>query len=419
MNIPESGVISFATKYEPANGPGGRIAPATFAEDSAKGHPAGPAFTKDGPALRMSDEGAVKILDGTEPSVIIESQGSQTTRSENLLWELRDELNLPGVVLRPGDEKLIAEELGKKIPKELPKEKNYYIDAFMSRLRIHHDQTSSWTLAHRHIDGFIRLASATRDGKSEIWPKRVEPYHQLIEASPHKLRSLLRVAPNAAIYGYWLSSGAPILHKVARSYSHDIVGYGASQVHYGATKSSDLPTASELKFKFSEEGHLQEAKSGKEASKHLLGTVPSFSVATVTAKEILGRGSLSLGHLRSIISKDRSLSADEIEIIFSALAHLALLGHALRENEWDIRSGCTLVPVAQHHRLIAAGKEPEAFELPDLNTLIEDTKAALAAAQKQKLIGTAADRVSIYISKSLLSVAIPAFVKSLTSQEAE
>lgn len=276
MNIPESGVISFATKYEPANGPGARIAPATFAEDSAKGHPAGPAFTKDGPALRMSDEGAVKILDGTEPSVIIESQGSQTTRSENLLWELRDELNLPGVVLRPGDEKLIAEELGKKIPKELSKDKNYYIEAFMSRLKIHHDQTSSWTLAHRHIDGFIRLASATRDGKSEIWPKRVEPYQQLIEASPHKLRSLLRIAPNAAIYGYWLSSGAPILHKVARSYSHDIVGYGASQVHYGATKSSDLPTASELKFKFSEEGHLQEAKSGKEASKHLLGTVPSF-----------------------------------------------------------------------------------------------------------------------------------------------
>lgn len=416
MEFKENGILQFATSYVPADGPGAKIAPATYAEDKDHNIPAGPAISENVPHVQLNDHGEL-IIDGHTRSVVIDSIGSQVTRAENALWELREELSLPGIVLREGDTKLIENKIDEKYSDKSLISKEDLVDFFLSTVKIYNDESSSWNFPHRHIDGIIRLASSTPDGKTEIWNKDKDLKNRLIQASPRNMRELLKIAPNSAIYGYWLSTGAPINHKVPRSYSNDIIGYGASSVNYGATKISTLPTDSSLQYEMNAQGHLQESKKGDKASKLLLGSVPSYSTSHVTTENIVGKGSLLLGQLRAMLRQDRSLSPEEQDVAFQALAHLAVLGHLLKDSEWTLRSGCTLVPETMYWTEITPGNTKNSLDIPTVDEMIQHTKIAVNKAQDMGVLGSKEDIIPIYLSESLLNVSIPAFLKGLSNKE--
>ena len=416
MEFKENGILQFATSYVPAEGQGAKISPATYAEDKDHSIPAGPAISENVPHVQLNDYGEI-IIDGHTRSVVIDSIGSQVTRTENALWELREELSLPGIVLREGDTKLIENKIDEKYSDKSLISKEDLIDFFLSTVKIYNDESSSWNFPHRHIDGIIRLASSTPDGKTEIWNKDKDLKNRLIQASPRNMRELLKIAPNSAIYGYWLSTGAPINHKVPRSYSNDIIGYGASSVNYGATKISTLPTDSSLQYKMNAQGHLQESKKGDKASKLLLGSVPSYSTSHVTTENIIGKGSLLLGQLRAMLRQDRSLSPEEQDVAFQALAHLAVLGHLLKDSEWTLRSGCTLVPETMYWTEITPGNTKNSLDIPTVEEMIQQTKIAVEKAQNMGVLGSKDDIIPVYLSESLLNVSVSAFLKGISNKE--
>ena len=416
MEFQENGIIRFTTSYIPAEGQGAKIAPATYAEDKDHNIPAGPAISENVPHVKLGDQGNL-IIDGLTRSVVIDSIGSQVTRAESALWGLREELSLPGIVLREGDKELIKNKIDEKYSETSAISKEDLTDFFLATVKTYNDESSSWNFPHRHIDGIIRLASSTPDGKTEIWNKDKDLKNRLIQASPRNMRELLKIAPNSAIYGYWLSTGAPINHKVPRSYSNDIIGYGASSVNYGATKISTLPTDSSLQYKMNAQGHLQESKKGDKASKLLLGSVPSYSTSHVTAENILGKGSLLLGQLRAMLRQDISLSQEEQEAAFQALVHLAVLGHVLKESEWTLRSGCTLIPDATYWTEIAPGNDEKRLDIPTVDEMIQHTKIAVNKAQDMGVLGSKEDIIPIYLSESLLNVSISAFLKGISNKE--
>lgn len=416
MEFKENGILHFATSYVPAEGPGARIAPATYAEDKDHNIPAGPAISENAPHSQLNDHGEI-IIDGHTRSVVIDSVASQVTRTENALWALREELSLPGIVLREGDTKLIENKIDEKYSDKSLISKEDLVDFFLSTVKIYNDESSSWTFPHRHIDGIVRLASSTPDGKTEIWNKDKDIKNRLIQASPRNMRELLKIAPNSAIYGYWLSTGAPINHKVPGSYTNDIIGYGASSINYGTTKISTLPTDSSLTYEMNAQGHLQESKKGDKASKLLLGSVPSYSTSHVTTENIIGRGSLSLGQLRAKLRQDRSLSPEEQDVAFQALAHIAVLGHLLKDSEWTLRSGCTLIPETMYWTEITPGNTKNSLDIPTVEEMIQQTKIAVEKAQDMGVLGSKDDIIPIYLSESLLNVSISAFLKGINNKE--
>ena len=273
-----SGVIRISTNYVPAEGHGASISPATYAGDEKAGRPAGAAWTESTPMRTLDAEGNI-VLGESKSSVIIDSQASQTTRAENALWELRDELSLPGIVVSEPETDVLKDVFEAAFARAVKAGKisaNYDKETLMAdyltRLNFKSSSISSWTLPHRHIDGLIRIATTDSSGNTskEVWKEKGELYHKLISASPQQLKTLMTLSPNSLLYGFWLSSGAPLLHKVARSYSYDISGYGANKISYGSTKMSTLPTDASLRYVENKEGDLVEGGSGKRASEDAL-----------------------------------------------------------------------------------------------------------------------------------------------------
>lgn len=419
MRYTPQGVISFLTSYTPAGGEGARIAPATYAEDTKKGHPPGPAVSPSTPIRTLDDEGNI-VLSNHAPSVVVDSQASQTTRAESALWDLRDELNLPGIVVREGDESVLFEALKKKMKGEDGFDIERMTDILRARLKVSDDQISSWTLPHRHVDGIVRLASVEEDGVKEVWKSHdmTGLYGRIIDASPHSLENILHLSPNSLLHGFWLSSGAPIRHRVARHYSYDIHAYGASQVQYGATKLSEFPTSSNLQYKRNNEGVLRETTAkGKKPSELLLGSVPSYSNAHVTAESIIGSGSLLSGSLWANLGKDKRVSEEQREAAFDALMSLAMLGNALAAQEWDLRSGCTLIP----EKVFVVETTPQSkkvLEVPSVDELIDNAAIDITRAQSLGIFGSKEDREVVYLSKSLAEITTGAFVRELLKEDA-
>lgn len=418
MQFKDNGIIRFTTSYTPAEGEGARIAPATYAGDETAGRAQGPAISDGTATMKLDDNGNI-ITDGRSRSVVIDSIGSQATRSEQALWNCREELSLPGLVLQEGDKALLEEVVRKKLDASKAKieetiDFDDLVDFFLTTLNIYNDQSSSWIFPHRHVDGIVRFASSTPDGKTEVWTKDKELKKKLLQASPKDLKTLLEIAPNSAVYGYWLSTGAPINYKVSRSYSYDIIGYGASQINYGSTKIDTLPTNKDYNYKL-ENGKLQEVtKDGKKPSSFLLGSVPSYSTAHITAESILGKGSILLGQLRALVSQDLTLDTAQQEAAFQALAHIALLGHALKEDTWSLRSGCTLIPERTYWTGVYPGQQEEQLEILTVEDLKQETAQAIAKAQNLGVMGNAESRIPLYLSNSLLTVSVAPFIDSLT-----
>lgn len=415
-----SGVIRISTSYVPAEGHGASISPATYAGDEKSGRPAGAAWTESTPMRTLDADGNI-TLGASKPSVIIDSQASQTTRAENALWELRDELSLPGIVVSEPETDVLKDVFEAAFARALKAGKisaNYDKEALMcdylTRLNFKADNISSWTLPHRHIDGLIRIATTDSSGNTskEVWKEKGELYHRMISASPQQLKTLMTLSPNSLLYGFWLASGAPLLHKVARSYSYIISGYGANKVSYGSTKMSTLPTDASLRYVENKEGDLVEGNSGKRASEMLLGSVPSFSTKNVTAESILGSGAITSGALWANVNKDSSVGMEQKEAAFDALMHLGILGSMATLQQWDLRSGTSLIP----ERTFFTEITPQGQKSLDFGTFDEfksETLSAIQRAQELEIFGTAEDREVVYAGKSLATVSASAFLSGL------
>lgn len=421
MQFKDNGIIRLTTAYTPAEGEGARVAPATYAGEEKTGREQGPAISENTTTMKLDDNGNI-IADGKSRSVVIDSVGSQATRSEQALWNCREELSLPGLVLQEGDKSLLEEAVRKKLDASKAKieetvDFDDLVDFFLTTLNIYNDQSSSWTFPHRHVDGIVRFASSTPDGKTEVWTKDKELKKKLLQASPKDLKTLLEIAPNSAVYGYWLSTGAPINYKVSRSYSYDIIGYGASQINYGATKLDTFPTNSEKRYELIDGSLREKDKASGKASSFLLGSVPSYSTAHITAESILGKGSILLGQLRALVSQDPTLDTAQQEAAFQALAHIALLGHVLKEDTWNLRSGCTLIPERTYWTGIYPGKQEEQLEVLTAEDVKQETAQAIATAQNLGVMGNAESRIPLYLSDSLLAVSVAPFIESLTKEK--
>ena len=416
-----SGVIRISTNYVPAEGHGASISPATYAGDEKSGRPAGAAWTESTPMRTLDADGNI-VLGASKPSVIIDSQASQTTRAENALWELRDELSLPGIVVSEPETDVLKDVFEAAFIKAAKAGKisaNYDKEALMcdylTRLNFKESSISSWTLPHRHIDGLIRIATTDSSGNTskEVWKEKGELYHRMISASPQQLKTLMTLSPNSLLYGFWLASGAPLLHKVARSYSYIISGYGANKVSLGSTKMSTLPTDASLRYVENKEGDLVEGNSGKRASEMLLGSVPSFSTKNVTAESILGSGAITSGALWANVNKDKGgTSMEQKEAAFDALMHLGILGSMATLRQWDLRSGTSLIP----ERTFFTEITPQGQKSLDFGTFDEfksETLGAIQRAQELEIFGTAEDREVVYAGKSLATVSASAFLSGL------
>lgn len=416
-----SGIIRITTDYVPAEGVGARIAPATYAGDEKVGRPAGAAWTESTPVRTIADNGDISLGDKAS-ACVIDSQAAQTTRAENALWDMRDELDLPGIVIKEADNEVFKEAFSAAFDKALKANKidaNYDKDSLMedylARLNFKGENISSWTLPHRHIDGTVRIASTESNGstKSEVWKEKGELYNKIISASPQNLETLMKLSPNSLLYGFWLSSGAPLLHKVPRSYTYDIVGYGASKVSYGATKMSTMPTDASLRYAYDKNGDLVENTKGLRASEMLLGSVPAFSTAHITSESIVGSGAITTGALWASINKDKhNVSIERKQAAFDALVHIGILGYMLASEEWTLRSGCTLIPEKSFFTAISPQGQ-ENLEFGSVEDFKAQTIAAVKRAQELDIFGSAEDRETVYAGRSIASVSTSPFVSSL------
>lgn len=423
--------VTATSNLEPVDGPGSPICPPTFAPAKDKRIFAGGVIlTKDtvqrvfdpktGQTAVVRDENDRLIIGN---SVVVDSVGSQATRAENALWELRDELDLSGIVADMPDEGDIAEAVDKAIAtagktyKDLGRFSTEVIrDTIISEFRRAVPEISSWTLPHRHIDGVIRMGSqygvSNSDGASPL-------YQRLSAAGPGNIGDLLKLSPNSVLNGYWASIGMPVGHKVARSFSQHATGYGAQLSKAGGTKASVMASSSEvalnsegdLMFKQGELSDADQKKGFKRPSQLGLGNVPSLRENVVTCSSIIGTGSISLAQLRQIVGRDKHLNQEQKQAATVALVALGVLGRVLVLEDGFYRSGCALVDTDTVWTVVRRGQAAQQIDLPvHFDGAVELAKQAFADAVALGAWGTAADRQVIDLGKHFINTVASSYV---------
>ena len=155
---------------------------------------------------------------------------------------------------------------------------------------------------------------------------------------------------------------------------------------------------------------FREAKKGIKPSEALLGSVPAFSTSTVTARSIIGTGSLSSGSLWASLGKDRRSTREQREAAFDALMSLGMLGASLAADEWTLRAGCTLIPDKSFVTEVSGPHKEKLLDPLDTDTLVDHAKEDIFKAQNLGIFGSSDDRVILYFSPSLASISLDAFL---------
>nr|WP_281285160.1 type I-U CRISPR-associated protein Cas7 [Klugiella xanthotipulae] len=370
------------TVFQPLGGPNTPVAPPTYARQKGDDSKA-PNYAMSQNAFvpkRDADGWYTQIEHNNEGTprtamrVLLDSWGSQSGRAETAIWNNQDRLGItvPALVVSGIPE-------GKQ-PELFD---NATLDEqFMAALNVN---VSTWELSHRHVDGWIRFA--TEDGTTQVWQSEdPDSLKALIcSASAQRAETLFKYFPNSAIYGFWLSSGSAMRHKLPRAYSSEIVGYGAREVVAGATKLDAAGGAS----KQSRAENVRNAltvlapgkRGGKEPSTFGLGQVPSQpEVRGFMCETILQQSSISFAVLRSLRfdNEERRVAA------LTVLVLLAMAGHALAQEETFLRSECALVAEETRWgwKRQGSGATPEAVEIDGVNDIAEALREALSDAEK-------------------------------------
>ena len=103
---------------------------------------------------------------------------------------------------------------------------------------------------------------------------------------------------------------------------------------------------------------------------------------------------------------------EQKEAAFDALMHLGILGFMATLQQWDLRSGTSLIPEQTFFTEIT----PQGQKSLDFGTFDEfklETLGAIQRAQELEIFGTAEDREVVYAGKSLATVSASAFLLGL------
>ncbi|AXE38320.1 type I-G CRISPR-associated protein Cas7 [Acidipropionibacterium virtanenii] len=286
--------------------------------------------------------------------VALDSVGAESGMAETCLWNAQDRLGirLPALIVGGSDAPSGAPEPDSQIA---------------AALRV---EASTWEVAHRQNDAWMKFAQ-TESG-TPVWQDEAPgSVKELITTtSPRTGEQLYRHFPNAAIYGFWLSSGSAARHKMPRAYSSEIVGYGAHGVRTGATKLDPVGGASDSsRVSFKDNALKVGGAKGKKPSEAGFGQVPRTVFVTQYACElILQQASISLSVLRSIHFADTQAKDSAL----TTLTLLALAGHALAGEDGFLRTGCALVPVEERFGWVSRGHaSPEELTVNSTDEIIE------------------------------------------------
>ena len=381
---PTTAALLSETEFIPVAGVGTPIAPPTYAGPDKKASSDDkkvPTFAVSPgiPVPQANEEGWYQELQtdsdtGTvrrAPQVIVDSVGSQSGRAEaalvasNVLGQ-----RPPGIFITGSTGE--ATEDASSLSAQLA-------EAFAR-------QISTWDAAHRQVDAWIKFAQ-TPDGK-QVWEGgkladgRVVK-DLIITASPERGEMLYSYFPNSAIYGYWLSSGTASRHRQPRAYSSQIVGYAAQGVASAASM-LDMSGGASKSTPVSVVNHKLVAK-GKEPSKVGFGPVPgSPAIRAFSCELILQRATVSMAPLRQL----RFDTQEKSEAATTVLVLLAMLGHALANEDGFLRSNCSLTPVSskwgwRRHGLPAS--RIDTLEVASAQDIEEALELALQAAADEGL----------------------------------
>lgn len=349
------------TTYQPLGGASAAVSPPTYAR---------PASDKSKTPLHaVSDNTFIPIRDdsgwfsafrrdqddgpvlGTR--VVLDSVGAESGRAETCLWEAQDRLGirLPALIVG-GDDAPVGASRDAQTAAALSVE------------------VSTWQAAHRQNDAWMKFAET--EAGTPVWqdeaPRSIKEL--ITTTSARTGEQLYRNFPNSAIYGFWLSSGAAVRHKMPRAYSSEIVGYGAHGVKAGATKLDPVGGASDTsKVSFKDNALRFGDTKGKKPSEAGFGQVPrTVYVTQYVCELILQQAGISLSVLRSIHFADAEVKASAL----TTLTLLALTGHVLAEEDGFLRTGCALVPVEQRLGWVSRGHAtPEELTIDSTDEVIE------------------------------------------------
>lgn len=422
-----AGIVSTAP-MTPLSGPGTPILPSTFIDGKLGITPSAVHRTFDpatGTAALATDaDGAPRH----SASVVIDSVPAEASRTESALWELRDELSLPGIVVSGASDTVADAAFNKAWAAKTKNATVALPDVDEVRELVHRelastgDRVSSWTLPHRHVDNNIRQAYDPARGVPVWTPSTaVESlYARITSAGPRNLRDLLRLSPNSVLWGYWLSSGAVAQHKLARSMSSEIVGHGASKHVTGAIKGTPWIASSNVLTDAS--GGLKIGKEDKKFAKPStlgLGSVPVGLEKSrlVTCEDILSTAQVSASHLRRVLSTG-GLVGEGLDAAVTALTALALLGRTLVLEDTFIRSECDLIPTAKVWTAMTVDAGVETLDVPTTSReLLPVVKDAVTRAQELDVFGT--ERTHVELDDRMYTIYATSYILRLIGESVD
>ena len=379
-----SGLV-IEVEHQPLNGPASPVAPPTYASESRNDKSPRHAVTQEAflpepgeggwhTALRRTPEGRPVLA----PRVVLNSFAAQSGRCETATWQQRERLGieLPAILV-DGSENARRVEDDRQLA-----------DALRHTF-------STWELAHRQNDAWLKFATA--DDQQLVWQQGIGEIGA--EAGAAQVKSLIATAsaeradllyghfPNSAVYGFWVSSGVAVRHRLARAFSSEIVGFGAHPVAGGATKLD--PTGGALNttgVDVQTDGSLtvtEKATAKTRPSLAGFGQVPAPAATRAFVCElILEQASLSLQVLRGLRypNREQALAATTV------LTLLALAGHTLATEDGFLRSGCALVPVEERWGWRRRGRRsPEPLPVANVEEVAQALREAVAEAEKVEL----------------------------------
>src|SRR5690606_3914719 len=139
----------------------------------------------------------------TAGSVVVDEVQSQSGRAESALWNHRHDLGgLPGFVVSGADGTT-------DLPAGDQSADGAVQDAYVT----------SWTAGHRIADSWIQTA-AEQAGGDPIW-KAGGAMRRLLQSMNTTVDATdtFTYAPNALLFGFWISSDVARTHKAPRAYS--------------------------------------------------------------------------------------------------------------------------------------------------------------------------------------------------------
>lgn len=408
---PEIVAVVMEEVLEPTKGPNSVICPPTYSGgEQRKPHFAvseGPVPRPDATgwyreAERAPESGEVRMAS----RVVVNALAACADRAETAIYRYQHELGLtlPAFVVcgHPTEAAIDAaisrSKQKAKVTADLREQIRRALDI----------DVSTWELAHRTADSWLQFAVDPVSGR-QIWATTDGAIKKVLLAIGHEAgENVYAHAPNAAVYGAWLSSGTARRQAIPRAYSCEITGYGAKESVRAATKLDRMGGAPKSVTLSSGRDGIAQAAKGDPPAKLGFGQIPSDPAPRgFTCEVILSQASISLRALDRFryAAPDDSETRDASEIPDGAATDrehlatqrrqaatrvytlLAMAGHLLAQRDGFLRSECDLVTVEQRWGWRRHGvRQPIPLPIPNLPEVADALQQAVADAAEVGLV---------------------------------